>query len=197
MDGRETVLGVSQVDSDESGARIQLSVKDTGIGIPKESQDRVFGEFEQADQSATRVHGGSGLGLTTSRRLEVGDEEIVDTTLAVYASEAPGFMARIMPTIPETTGVDIEVPLMVTYPPPVLSDKILTPGAVIGRARDVFVLENFALSKFSSTAETTITPSTLEGMWSMASSLELPAEAKTITLLRRAKAIASEITFGV
>ncbi len=95
MDGRETVLGVSQVDSDESGARIQLSVKDTGIGIPKESQDRVFGEFEQADQSATRVHGGSGLGLTTSRRLEVGDEEIVDTTLAVYASEAPGIMARI------------------------------------------------------------------------------------------------------
>ena len=95
MDGREAVLGVSQVDSDKSGARIQLSVKDTGIGIPKESQDRVFGEFEQADQSATRVHGGSGLGLTTSRRLEVGDEEIVDTTLAVYASEAPGIMARI------------------------------------------------------------------------------------------------------
>jgi two-component system sensor histidine kinase/response regulator len=41
-DGREIVLGVSQVDSDESGARIRFSVKDTGIGIPKEKQDRVF-----------------------------------------------------------------------------------------------------------------------------------------------------------
>jgi signal transduction histidine kinase len=67
--GRDIVLGVSQVDSDESGARIQFSVKDTGIGIPTENQDRVFGEFEQADQSTTGVHGGSGLGLTTSRRL--------------------------------------------------------------------------------------------------------------------------------
>ncbi|WP_176214243.1 ATP-binding protein [Roseovarius sp. A-2] len=48
---------------------IVLSVCDTGVGIPKDQQDKVFAPFEQIDNSATRSFGGTGLGLAVSRQL--------------------------------------------------------------------------------------------------------------------------------
>jgi signal transduction histidine kinase/DNA-binding response OmpR family regulator len=51
------------------GEWIEVAVADSGVGIRREDQERIFGEFEQVDPSYAREHQGTGLGLALTRRL--------------------------------------------------------------------------------------------------------------------------------
>jgi two-component system, sensor histidine kinase and response regulator len=68
-DQGEVVVQVSLRGRDEGQGRLHFSVRDTGIGMTVEQQQRLFQAFSQADTSMTRRFGGSGLGLVICQRL--------------------------------------------------------------------------------------------------------------------------------
>jgi PAS domain S-box-containing protein len=111
-DHGEVALNV-QVEAEDGHNRIiRFTVSDTGIGIPLEKQKLVFQPFAQADNSTTRKYGGTGLGLTISKRLvglmggnlwvesEVGRGTQFHFTARLKTSEKPIEVGTIAP--PET-----------------------------------------------------------------------------------------------
>jgi signal transduction histidine kinase/CheY-like chemotaxis protein len=65
----EIVVRIEKESETENEVVVHCSVTDTGVGIAAESQVAIFGAFTQADNSITRKHGGTGLGLTICKRL--------------------------------------------------------------------------------------------------------------------------------
>jgi PAS domain S-box-containing protein len=68
-EGGSVLISVSCLDKTEDSVTVRFSVKDTGVGIPSEKLELIFESFSQADSSVTRKFGGSGLGLTISRKI--------------------------------------------------------------------------------------------------------------------------------
>jgi signal transduction histidine kinase/DNA-binding response OmpR family regulator len=65
--GEVAILTSARITGDR--CEIEVSVRDTGIGIPAERMERLFKSFSQVDASTTRKFGGTGLGLAISKRL--------------------------------------------------------------------------------------------------------------------------------
>ena len=76
--------GTIDVTCAQDAGDIVFTVADSGVGIPEGEVEKVFSSFYQVDGSTTREHGGTGLGLTISRRLA----ELMDGTLNLE-SEGP------------------------------------------------------------------------------------------------------------
>ncbi len=68
-DNGEIVTRVTLVENGDVTARLLFCVADTGIGIAQNKLESIFGSFTQVDSSTTRKYGGTGLGLTISKKL--------------------------------------------------------------------------------------------------------------------------------
>ncbi len=82
----EVLLMVSGTSREGELYELHFAVKDTGIGIPPDVQNRLFHSFSQVDASTTRRFGGTGLGLAISRRLS----ELMGGRMWVESSGVPG-----------------------------------------------------------------------------------------------------------
>jgi PAS domain S-box-containing protein len=76
---------------------IVIAVRDTGIGIAAEEQERIFHEFEQADRSAARAFLGTGLGLAISRLII----ERMGGRIGVESAPGAGSTFRVMVALPQ------------------------------------------------------------------------------------------------
>ncbi len=65
----EVVVEARLESKNETESRVHFTVRDTGIGVSPEAQQRLFRPFEQADSSTTRQYGGTGLGLAISKKI--------------------------------------------------------------------------------------------------------------------------------
>lgn len=105
---------------------IEISVKDTGIGITKEKMGKIFESFTQADSSTTRKFGGTGLGLTISKSLA----ELMSGNLTVKSEFGKG------------STFTLHIPLQVINSKPQISSEYKPP------LRKVLVIDDNATNRW-------------------------------------------------
>ncbi|WP_291523226.1 ATP-binding protein [Acidithiobacillus sp.] len=80
----------------DSGDRIRFSVKDTGVGIAREVQDRLFQRYRQGSADTARIYGGTGLGLSICKRLA----DLMDGQVGLESEPGHGAVFSLTLTLP-------------------------------------------------------------------------------------------------
>ncbi len=96
-DKGEIIVSLSADKDSSRDDQILISVTDTGIGIAKDKLEAIFASFTQADTSTTRKYGGTGLGLTISKRLT----EMMQGKIWVESEEGKGSEFYVSVNLPE------------------------------------------------------------------------------------------------
>ncbi len=108
-----TAAGHIRVKAFKQGQDVQFEIEDTGIGIPLDKQDLVFEEFRQVDSTSTRQYGGTGLGMSITKRLvEMSKGEI-------WLQSEPGVGTTFFFTLPATPDSPATTIIPLTSPQPV------------------------------------------------------------------------------
>ncbi|MAK42852.1 MAG: hypothetical protein CMN80_01675 [Spongiibacter sp.] len=86
-------LKISQTDEKLADGRLGLvlEVRDSGVGISEEDQEKLFNEFSQVDNSDSAVHGGTGLGLVICKKLT----ELLDGRISLTSKKGEGCRFRV------------------------------------------------------------------------------------------------------
>jgi signal transduction histidine kinase/DNA-binding response OmpR family regulator len=96
----EVEIRVTSLGRDEAAESLLFAVRDTGIGMSGEVQRRLFEPFMQADSGTAREYGGTGLGLTISKRLA----EMMGGTVAVGSDANGGTTVTLTLVLPAADG---------------------------------------------------------------------------------------------
>ncbi len=112
----EIVLRASSQPAANGKRTVEIVVRDTGIGIPKERLDRLFESFSQVDPSTTRRFGGTGLGLAICKGLA----ERMGGGISVSSEPSRGSTFRVTLVAPEG-------------PPPTISEAMPGVGRLVGQ----------------------------------------------------------------
>ena len=93
-------LDARLISADEGRCRIQIDVTDSGIGVTEEQKERLFLSFEQAEAGTSRKFGGTGLGLTISKRIV----ELMDGEMWVESEPGHGSKFSFTVTLKRGSG---------------------------------------------------------------------------------------------
>ena len=114
-DEGEVVIRARLAEGRDRRLRLSCSVEDTGIGIPEEKIESIFGLFDQLDSSTTRRYGGTGLGLAIVRQLC----ELMGGEISVASEQGRGSCFRFTlelepaaqqkPVVPDTSLGDVSI----------------------------------------------------------------------------------------
>ena len=117
----EVALNVQTEFLEDRTSTLHFTVSDTGVGIPSEKLESIFESFSQVDSSTTREYGGTGLGLTISRRLVqmmggrvwaesvLGKGSTFHFTARLGESKASSVIKTVVPASSELNGVRVLV----------------------------------------------------------------------------------------
>ncbi len=107
----EIVVTIRLLEKLDDGVRLRVDVRDTGVGLTPAQQSKLFQAFTQADTSTTRHHGGTGLGLTISKRLvemmegEIGLESQAGVGSTFWFTAKFGLAAAQQPDVRPDTDI--------------------------------------------------------------------------------------------
>jgi len=144
---------VLRVTKDDSAAvptgtfMLHFAIRDTGIGIPEDKQDRLFKSFSQVDSSTKRTHGGTGLGLAICKRLV----ELMGGRIWMESKEGEGstfhFTLRLSPVEGGAAVKPVLVPLLTGKKILIVEDNLTNSGIVADFAGSQQMIPHVAANK--------------------------------------------------